>query len=134
MENETKRNNPYAYPLKKYREALLKYQEFEEVEEALRIDPGKINLRHVFFFSAWYNGMRTGMIKLAEEEFLPAIKGENRVYAKATLDLITSSIDNVHLYMEGHRIGFRNHERKGNKLVKCEAYFYDNVTIKKEIK
>lgn len=71
-----KRNNPYAYSLKKYREALLKYQEFEEVEEALRIDPGRINLRHVFFFSAWYNGMRTGMIKLAEEEFLPAIKGE----------------------------------------------------------
>lgn len=87
----------------------MKYQEFEEVEEALRIDPGRINLRHVFFFSAWYNGMRTGMIKLAEEEFLPVIKGEARVYAKATLDLITSSIDNVHLYMEGHRIGFRNH-------------------------
>ena len=112
----------------------MKYQEFEEVEEALRIDPGKINLRRVFLFSAWYNGMRTGMIKLAEEEFLPVIKGESRVYAKATLDLITSSIDNVHLYMDGYRIGFRNHERKGNKLVKCEAYFYDNVTIKREIK
>lgn len=129
-----KRNNPYAYPLKKYRETLLKYQEFEEVEEALRIDPDRINLRRVFLFSAWYNGMRTGMIKLAEEEFLPVIKGENRIYAKATLDLITSSIDNVHLYMDGHRIGFRNHERKGNKLVKCEAYFYENVTIKREIK
>ena len=54
-----KRNKPYAYPLKKYREILLKYQEFEEVEEALRIDPDRINLRHVFFFSALYNWMRT---------------------------------------------------------------------------
>lgn len=79
----------------------------------------------------WSNrmqGAREMLIKLYENEnmILPlgVKRSEDRVYTKATVNLLISDLRNVQEYLLGTNIGFRNHVRdKKGKLISCEAYF-----------
>ena len=73
-------------------------------------------------------GAREMLIKLYEDDkmILPVgVKhSEHRVYTKAIVNLLASDLKNVHEYLLGTNIGFRNHVRdKKGKLIRCEAYF-----------
>lgn len=51
-------------------------------------------------------------------------RSEGRVYTKAIVNILISDLRNVHEYLLGTNIGFRNHVRdKKGKLIGCEAYF-----------
>ena len=73
-------------------------------------------------------GAREMLIKLYEENMITMPVGvkrsEDRVYTKAIVTLLASDLRNVHEYLLGTNIGFRNHvcDKKG-KLISCEAYF-----------
>ena len=73
-------------------------------------------------------GAREMLIKLYEDDkmILPlgVKRSEDRVYTKSIVNLLASDLRNVHEYLLGTNIGFRNHVRdKKGKLVSCEAYF-----------
>ena len=79
----------------------------------------------------WSNrmqGAREMLIKLYEENMIIMPVGvkrsEDRVYTKAIVNMLASDLKNVHEYLLGTNIGFRNHvnDKKG-KLISCEAYF-----------
>ena len=79
----------------------------------------------------WSNrmqGAREMLIKLYEENMIimpVRVKhSEDRVYTKAIVNMLASDLKNVHEYLLGTNIGFRNHvnDKKG-KLISCEAYF-----------
>ena len=73
-------------------------------------------------------GAREMLIKLYEENMIimpvDVKRSEDRVYTKAIVNLLASDLKNVHEYLLGTNIGFRNHvnDKKG-KLISCEAYF-----------
>ena len=73
-------------------------------------------------------GAREMLIKLYEENMIIMPVGvkrsEDRVYTKAIVNMLASNLKNVHEYLLGTNIGFRNHvnDKKG-KLISCEAYF-----------
>ena len=79
----------------------------------------------------WRNrmqGAREMLVNLYENDkmVLPlgVKRSEDRVYTKAIVSLLASDLKNVHEYLLGTNIGFRNHVRdKKGKLVSCEAYF-----------
>ena len=73
-------------------------------------------------------GAREMLIKLYENDnmILPLglKRSEYSVYTKAIFTLLSIDLKNVHEYLLGTNIGFRNHVRdKKGKLVSCEAYF-----------
>ena len=73
-------------------------------------------------------GAREMLIKLYEDDkmILPVCekRSEDRVYTKAIVNLLSSELKNVHEYLLGTNICFRNHVRdKKGKLISCEAYF-----------
>ena len=73
-------------------------------------------------------GAREMLIKLYEDDkmILPlgVKRSEDIVYTKAIVTLLASDLKNVHEYLIGTNIGFRNHVRdKKGKLISCEAYF-----------
>ena len=73
-------------------------------------------------------GAREMLIKLYEDDkmILPlgVKRSEDIVYTKAIVNMLASDLKNVHEYLLGTNIGFRNHvnDKKG-KLISCEAYF-----------
>lgn len=79
----------------------------------------------------WSNrmqGAREMLIKLYEDYnmILPlgVKRSEDMVYTKAIVNLLISDLKNVHEYLLGTNICFRNHVRdKKGKFVSCEAYF-----------
>ena len=73
-------------------------------------------------------GAREMLVKLYEDDkmILPVSvkRSEDMVYTKAIVSLLASDLKNVHEYLLGTNIGFRNHVRdKKGKLMSCEAYF-----------
>ena len=44
-------------------------------------------------------------------------------YARAEIELALKSVENAERYLAGCEVGYRNHERKGNKVIHVEAYF-----------
>ena len=79
----------------------------------------------------WSNrmqGAREMLIKLYEDDkmVLPlgVKRSEDSVYTKAIVNLLIRDLRNVHEYLLGTNIGFRNHVRDNKgKLISCEAYF-----------
>lgn len=79
----------------------------------------------------WSNrmqGAREMLVKLYEDDKMILQVGvkrsEDMVYTKAIVNLLESDLKNVHEYLLGTNIGFRNHVRdKKGKLLSCEAYF-----------
>lgn len=94
----------------------------------------KINLQNLVHYSAYYQGARK-----AADALTPFVvrnfRGDEKVYIKAELDLVVSSLRNIQLWLDGTQIRYRNHERdKKDKLIKCEAYFIERETIIREVK
>ena len=126
-----KKRNIYEKRLNTYRELLKKFIDEEEVRVVLE-QPVRLNLTNVHYYSAYYQGARMGILR-ASEWMLDRIKGEEKVYAKAELDLITKDVRHTEMFLQGQTIRYRNHEKKGKKLVKCEAYFSERVTMDVEV-
>lgn len=60
----------------------------------------------------------------------PMKRGEQVVYDKAIFDLLSDEIARERfLKHDFEQIGFKNHVRKGKRLISCEAYFavWDNL-------
>ena len=121
-----------------YMDALREFKMEEEIRLALASEP-VVDLRRVQIYSAYYNGVRKAFMMMADEgSFLKQSYGksnaEHDVYRKAIFDLITDDIRKTELFMSGADIGFCNHERdKKGKLKKCDAYFFEEYTLRKKI-
>ena len=127
-----KKKKPYQKTLDYYREELEKYIHEEEVRAALDIPLDRLNLNNVMQYGAYYHGARMALL-LAMEYFNLTAKGDDKVYNKAIFDLATQSPRHTEMFLSRHPIRFRNHERKGKKLIKCEAYFYEEVIMHVEV-
>lgn len=128
----TKRTNPWKKQLEYYRELLKKYQDYEEVEAALKIDISRMNLTNVCWYAAYYHGAMAGM-RLLGEHLINYMKGEDKVYAESLIRLVSSDVRNANLFLDGYSIAFRNHQRKGKKLIKVDSYFYERISAIKPI-
>lgn len=124
--------NPYQKTLDRYRKELEKYIGEEEVRAALDIPLDRLNLNNVMQYGAYYHGARMALL-LAMEYFNLATKGDDKVYNKAVFELAIQSPRHTEMFLQRQPIRFRNHERKGKKLIKCEAYFYEKVTMDVEV-
>lgn len=94
----------------------------------------KINLQNVVYYGAYLLGAQ-----MAAEKLTPYVmqnyRGDDKVYIKAELDLITSSKRNMKLWLGGTQMHFRNHKRdKKGKLESCECYFVEYRNVIQEIK
>lgn len=94
----------------------------------------KINLQNLAYYSAYYQGARN-----AAEKLIPYVmqnyRGDEKVYIKAELDLITSSLRNMQIWLDKTQICFRNHKRdKKGKLESCECYFVEQRNVITEVK
>ncbi len=76
------------------------------------------------YYGAYYLGALIAAKKIIES-YPPKAKGDDGIYTKAELELITRDKANMQKFLEGcHRIGFRNHVRNAKgKLMSCEAYW-----------
>ena len=128
-----KRKNSYQKELDCYREQLVKYIHEEEVRAALDIPLDRLNLSSVMQYGAYYHGAMMALVLASE--YMPCFaNGDNLVYAKATFELATKSVRHAEMFLSRQPYRFRNHERKGKKLIKCEAYFCEDVVIHPEVK
>lgn len=127
-----KRKNPWKKELEYYRELLRKYQDYEEVEAALKIDISRMNLTNVCWYAAYYNGALVGM-RLLGEHLIHHTKGEDKVLAESLIRLVTGNVRNANLFFDGYSIGLRNHQYKGKKLIKVDSYFFERVSARKVI-
>ena len=127
-----KKKNSYQRILERYREYLKKYIQEEEVRAALDVPLDKLNLNNVVYYSAYYHGARAAL-RLAADWFEPYLKGGDKVYVRAALELAMKDLRHTELFMNGQPMRYRNNEYKGKKLVKCEAYFYEEVKMRLEV-
>lgn len=126
-----------TYTEQKTIERALKILEAHEDERAKRFaveNEVKIDLHRVVFYAAYYQGALTAaktMMSYAQQN----VKGDDRVYRDAELTLITQSKRTIELFLDGTPIRYRNWERdKKGRLVKCEAYFYQEKVLHVEVK
>jgi hypothetical protein len=90
-------------------------------------------------YSAYYNGARKAFLMMSEKDSFihqdyGKTKSETEVYRKAIFDLITEDIRKTEIFVSGANIGFCNHQRdKKGKLTKCDAYFFEEYTLRKKI-
>ena len=121
-----------------YMDAMRAFQTEEEIRLALQHEV-VVNLRNVQMYSAYYNGARKAFLMMAEKDsFIHQNHGrsktETEVYRKAIFDLITEDIRKTELFVSGADIGFCNQkEDKKGKLTKCDAYFFEEYTLRKKI-
>jgi len=94
----------------------------------------KVNLQNIMYYGSYYMGAL-----FAAKRLIPYVmqnyRGEEKVYIKAELDLITASKRNMQLWLEDTPIRYRNHkwDKKG-KLESCECYFVEYKNIITEVK
>lgn len=93
-----------------------------------------LNLTNIVQFGAYYQGVLMTLC-FVRDNILPLIKGEDKVYMAASLELATKSKDNARRFLEReYDVRYRNHEKdKKGKVVKCEAYFAKCVTRYEEV-
>ena len=127
-----KRENPWKKELEYYRELLKKYQDYEEVEAALKIDISRMNLKNVCWYAAYYRGAMDGM-RLLGEHLIHHTKGDDKVLAESLIRLVSSNVRNANLFFDGYSIALRNHQYKGKKLIKVDSYFYERISARKPI-
>ena len=72
--------------------------------------------------SLYYQGARNAFLFM-QERLLPYLKGDDLIYMKAEFDLALKDMDSLQRFLGCEDVGFRNHQRKGKKLVSAEAYF-----------
>lgn len=126
-----KKKNPYEKTLNRYREYLQKYITEEEVRLALE-QPVKFNLTNIHYYSAYYHGAHAA-IRMCMDWFTDCVKPSERVYVIACLELAGKSPRHTEMFLQGQPIRYRNHVKKGKKLVNCEAYFYEEVKMCMEV-
>ena len=119
----------------KEREDKIIQQAQDILERRLSVkQPIKVNFQKIIHYSAYYQGMRQGLIT-AQRIIETSVKGEEKIYLEAEFKLYTSSLRNVQLLKDGTEVRFRNHERnKKGKLIRCEAYFVERRELITEIK
>ena len=128
----TKRTNPWKKQLENYRELLKKYQDYEEVEAALKIDISRMNLQNICWYAAYYHGAMAGM-RLLGEHLILHTKGEDKVLAESLIRLVSSDVRNANLFFDGYSIGLKNHQYKGKKLIKVDSYFFERISARRPI-
>ena len=94
----------------------------------------KINLRNVMYYGAYLLGAQ-----MAAKDLIPFVmqnyRGNDKVYIKAELDMITSSKRNMQLWLDGTDMRYRNHKRdKKGKLKSVECYFVEQRNVITEVK
>lgn len=94
----------------------------------------KINLQNLLYYSAYYQGAR-----IAAEKLIPYVmqnyRGDDKVYIKAELGMITSSKRNMQLWLDGTPMRYRNCKRnKNGKLESVDCYFVEYRTTVNEVK
>lgn len=94
----------------------------------------KVNLQNLLYYSAYYQGAR-----IAAEKLIPYVmqnyRGDDKVYIKAELDMITLSKRNMQLWLDGTPMRYRNHKRdKKGKLESVECYFVERRNLIQKIK
>jgi hypothetical protein len=94
----------------------------------------KINLQKVVYCGAYLLGAQMTANKLIPY-VMQNYRGDDKVYIKAELDMITSSKRNMQLWLDGTQMCFRNHVRNAkNKLESCECYFVEQRNVITEVK
>ena len=94
----------------------------------------KINLRNILYYGAYLLGAQMAAEKLISY-VMQNYRGDDKVYIKAELDMITSSKRNMQLWLDGTQMCFRNHVRNAkNKLESCECYFVEQRNVITEVK
>ena len=126
-----KKKNPYEKSLNYYRELLKKYIAEEEVRIALE-QPVQFNLRNVQHYAAYYHGA-CAALRVCMDWWSEQIKPKERVYVRASLALASKSPRHTEMFLQGQTIAYRNHVRKGTKLVSCEAYFVERMEMSVEV-
>lgn len=94
----------------------------------------KINLKNVVYYGVYLLGAQ-----MAANKLIPYVmqnyRGDDKVYIKAELDMITSSKRNMQLWLDETPMRYRNHKRdKKGKLESCECYFVEYKNIITEVK
>lgn len=120
----------YEYAKKEYEDALKDYESSEELRLAAIHEP-KVNLLNIMHWSAYMQGARKAFLYVMEHDK----DYDNKVYRDAVFKLITSDLRYMGMFLiENHTICFRNHKRdKKGKLVSCEAYFAEKITLYREV-
>ena len=94
----------------------------------------KINLQKVVYYGAYLLGAQMTVNKLIPY-VMQNYRGDDKVYIKAELDMITSSKRNMQLFLDGTQMRFRNHKRnKKGKLESVECYFVEYRNVITEVK
>lgn len=126
-----KKKNPYEKTLNQYREYLKKYITEEEVRLALE-QPIQFNLMNVRYYSAYYAGAHAAL-RMCVDWFSEQIQAKERPYIRAVLQLAAKSPRHTEMFLQQQPIRYRNHIRKGKKLISCEAYFVDKIEMTVEV-
>ena len=127
-----KKRNPYEKTLNQYREYLKKYITEEEVRLALE-QPIEFNLINVRYYSAYYAGAHAAL-RMCVDWFSEQIQVKERPYVRAVIQLAAQSPRHTEMFLQQQPIRYRNHIRKGKKLVSCEAYFAEEIKMTVEVK
>ena len=93
----------------------------------------KINLQNIIYYGAYYKGALQTALRLIPY-VMQNYRGDEKVYIKSELDLITASKRNMQLWLDGTQMCFRNHKRdKKGKLESVECYFVEYVNVMREV-
>lgn len=126
-----KKKNTYERLLNQYRETLRKYIDEEEVRIALE-QPIQVNLTNIHYYAAYYRGALAAM-RMCFEQYSEQVTAKERPYIRASLELASKSPRHTEMFMQGQPIRYRNHVKKGNKVVSVEAYFFEEVKLCVEV-
>lgn len=81
---------------------------------------------HIYAFGHYINGALQALLKI--DEYLECYaKPADKIYMRAILKLAMSDVRNAERFLRDDTIGFRNHKKKGTKLVSVEAYFIEDA-------
>lgn len=87
----------------------------------------KIDLQKIMYYGAYLLGALQATTRVTKDVLTgDKPKGEDWIYIKAELDLITANKRNMQLYLDGTEMRYRNHKRnKKGKLESVECYFVE---------
>lgn len=94
----------------------------------------KINLQNIIYYVAYYMGALQTALRLIPY-VMQNYRGDEKVYIKSELDLITASKRNMQLFLDGTEVCYRNHKHnKKGKLESVECYFAERRNVIMELK
>ena len=119
----------------KEREDKIIQQAQDILERRMAVEKDiEVNLQKLVHYGAYYQGAIIVAMKLIPY-VMQNYRGDDKVYIKAELDLITSSKRNMQLWLDGTQMRYRNHNRnKKGKLESVDAYFVECRNVISEVK